>query len=422
MDSKVLIKAMAIVTLFVAMMFVVILLVNGYGTGRSKKKDLFAEPSSEEDIAEEDGMIKGSNLYAWMQDETFFDEVKVGNGKYENGDGENLVISASSVEKDLRIRIMDSSGKLVKGKLFEVLLGGTTEYEDSDMDGVIHISDLSPGDYDVQLAEAAGYIVPERPLRCTVKAKVDYKAIADISYLIKTEAEIDVAKEDTAENNAITEDGESPDNAKIKTVDGARFGIDVSKYQGVIDWNDAKKDGVQFAIIRCGYRGSSTGAIVEDPYFRTNMEGAIGAGIPVGVYFFTQAVNNVEAVEEASAVMELVSPYKLTYPIFIDTEGAGGKGRADKLEVIDRSFAVQTFCETIRTGGYTAGIYASKNWFNNRLDVTKLSADNVTWLAEYKDKPTYGGTYQMWQYSSSGKVSGIEGRVDMNLSYLDVAN
>lgn len=421
MDSKVLVKAMLIVTLFVAMMFAVILLVNGYGTEKNKKNELFEPKTTEDSVAEEDGRIKGSDLYAWMNDETFFDEEKIGDGKYDNSRGDELVISASSVEKDLRIRILDVDGHLVKGKLFEILLGGSASYKDEDMDGVIHISDLAPGDYEIMLAETADYIIPERPIRCTVKAKVDYKAIADISYLIKTEADIDAKKEDTAVNDAENE-GESGGNATIKTVDGARFGIDVSKYQGDIDWEEVKKSDVEFAIIRCGYRGSSTGAIVVDPYFEKNMAGAEAAGILVGVYFFTQATNNVEAVEEASAVLTLIKPYKVTYPVFIDTEGAGGKGRADNLEVIDRSFAVQTFCETIRTGGYTAGIYASKNWFNNKLDVTKLSADNVTWLAEYKDKPTYGGTYQMWQYSSSGKISGIEGRVDMNLSYLSVAN
>lgn len=420
MDSKMLLKAMFIVTLFVAMMFIIILLVNGYGTDSNKKKELFADKQQEDAVAEADGMIIGSDLYAWMQDETFFDEEKIGDGKYDNTNGQELVVSASSVEKDLRIRISDSSGKLVKGKLFEILLGGSASYKDEDMDGVIHISDLSPGDYEISLTEVAGYIVPERPLRCTVKAKVDYKAIADISYLIKTEADIDASKEDTAENGA-DEEGEAGGNSAIKTVDGAKFGIDVSKYQKEIDWEEVKKSGVEYAIIRCGYRGSSTGAIVVDPYFDKNMQGAAEAGIPVGVYFFTQATNNVEAVEEASAVLSLIKPYKLTYPIFVDTEGAGGKGRADNMEVIDRSFAVQTFCETIRTGGYTAGVYASKNWFNNKLDVTKLSADNVTWLAEYKEKPTYGGTYQLWQYSSSGSISGIEGRVDMNLSYLKVS-
>ena len=149
------------------------------------------------------------------------------------------------------------------------------------------------------------------------------------------------------------------------------------------------------------------------------MEGAIENNIPVGIYFFTQAINDIEAVEEASAVLSLIKDYDITYPVYIDTEGAGGQGRADSLEVSERSKICQTFCETIRSGEYKAGIYASKNWFNKKLDITKLSADNVTWLAEYQDEPSYGGTYQMWQYSSGGRVNGIEGRVDFNLSYLD---
>lgn len=417
MDSKILRRALLLVTLFVALVFVIILMANGYiGVNKTAPAPVVVE-EPEEQIAEEDGKIIGSDLSAWMYDETFFDEIKIGDGKYENAKGEPLVLSASSVEKDLRIRISDSSGHLVKGKLFTVTVSGDVEYQDDDMDGVIHVTDLSPGDYEVALAETAGFVVPSIPLRCNVKAKVDYKAIEDISYLIKTEADIDAAKEDTAVNDA---EEESSGNSAIKTIEGARFGIDVSKYNGTIDWKAAKAAGVEFAIIRCGYRGSSTGAIVEDPYFKKNMEGAIAEGIPVGVYFFTQATNAVEAVEEASAVMTLIKPYKLTYPVFIDTEGAGGHGRADGLEVLDRSYAVQTFCETVRSGGYTAGIYASKNWFNKKLDVTKLSADNVTWLAEYADKPTYGGTYQLWQYSSAGRIDGIEGRVDMNISHLHV--
>jgi len=417
MDSRVLRRALLIVTLFALLIFFVVLAANGYGFNKKSKVEVAETTEVEEDIAEEDGMIKGSDLSAWMYDETFFDEVLIGDGKYDNSKGEDLVLSASSVEKDLRIRISDSTGHLVKGKKFSVTLSGDAQYVDDDMDGVIHVTELVPGDYEILLDQTPGYIVPTKPLLCNVKAKVEYKAIADISYLIKTEADIDASKEDTAVNDAASD---SSGNSAIKTVEGARFGIDVSKYNGEIDWVSAKEAGVEFAVIRCGYRGSSTGAIVEDPYFKKNMEGAIAAGIPVGVYFFTQATNNVEAVEEASAVMTLVEPYKLSLPVFIDTEGAGGHGRADGLEVLDRSYAVQTFCETIRSGGYTAGVYASKNWFNNRLDVTKLSADNVTWLAEYNDKTTYGGTYQMWQYSSAGRISGIEGNVDMNISYLHV--
>ena len=181
-----------------------------------------------------------------------------------------------------------------------------------------------------------------------------------------------------------------------------------------------KEEGVGFAIIRAGYRGSVTGSLVEDYYFKRNIEGAIQAGIPVGVYFFTQATNQVEAVEEASMVLTLCQDYQLTYPIFIDTEGAGGEGRADKLDAKTRTAVCEAFCETIRNSGHQAGIYASKNWFNDRLDTSRLP-DNITiWLAEYADAPTYEKKYHMWQYSSSGRILGIEGRVDLNLSFLDI--
>ncbi len=417
MDSKILRRALLTVTLFVAIVFIIILMVNGVFDKSTKSHATIASEQSDGPIADKDGRIIDSDLDAWKYDETFFDENLIGGGKYNNTKGEPVVLSASSVEKDLRIRIAGANGKLVKGKQFAVTVGGTIEAVDEDMDGVIHVSNLKPGDYEILLSETPGYIVPTEPMTCTVKAKVEYKAIDDISYLIKTEADIDASKEDTAVNDAAEE---SSGNSAVKTVDGAKFGIDVSKYNGLIDWNKVKNAGVEFAIVRCGYRGSSTGTIVVDPYFNTNMEKATLAGVPLGVYFFTQATNTVEAVEEASAVVELIKSYNLEYPVFIDTEGAGGHGRADNLEVIDRSFIVQTFCETIRSAGYTAGIYASKNWFNKKLDITKLSADNVTWLAEYNDKPSYGGTYQMWQYSSAGSIDGIEGRVDMNLSYLDM--
>jgi len=176
---------------------------------------------------------------------------------------------------------------------------------------------------------------------------------------------------------------------------------------------------VEFAIIRAGYRGSSSGSLVVDPYFEQNIKGALDNGINVGIYFFTQAIDEREAVEEASIVLSLIKGYDVTYPVFIDSEGAGGNGRADNLDVPTRSKVCQAFCETIRSGGYAAGVYASKNWLNNRLDITKFSGDNVIWLAEYRneDEPTYGGTYGLWQYTSSGRLNGIEGRVDFNLCF-----
>lgn len=192
-------------------------------------------------------------------------------------------------------------------------------------------------------------------------------------------------------------------------------GIDVSKYQGNIDWGAVAASGINFAIIRVGYRGSASGALVQDPYFKKNISGATKAGIKVGLYFFTQAVNEAEAVEEASMAMSLASGYKVTYPIFIDTESASN-GRANGLSKSARTAVAKAFCQTVRNGGYKAGVYASKSWYANQLNASALNGYCI-WVAQYNSSCTYSGKYDMWQYSSKGSVSGIKGNVDMNISY-----
>lgn len=194
------------------------------------------------------------------------------------------------------------------------------------------------------------------------------------------------------------------------------LGIDVSKWNGDIDWNAVKNSGVNYVIIRCGYRGSSTGALIEDPKFKTNIKGATAAGLKVGVYFFTQAVNEVEAVEEASMVLSLISGYKISYPVFLDVEPSGG--RADSISASVRTAVCNAFSQTITNSGYAAGIYANKTWLNEKINTGGLGAAYKIWLAQYAAKPTYGGKYHLWQYTSKGSVSGIKGNVDMNLSYL----
>ena len=193
------------------------------------------------------------------------------------------------------------------------------------------------------------------------------------------------------------------------------FGIDVSKWNGTINWTAVKNSGVSFVIIRCGFRGSSQGALIEDSMFRKNIEGATAAGLNVGVYFYTQAVNEVEAVEEASMVLSLIKNYRISYPIFIDTEASGG--RADGISKEMRTAVCKAFCETIRNAGYTPGIYASKSWFTTKLNTGSLSAYKI-WLAQYATTPTYTGRYDLWQYSDKGTISGISGNVDVNYSYL----
>ncbi|MBR4669550.1 MAG: glycoside hydrolase family 25 protein [Butyrivibrio sp.] len=192
-------------------------------------------------------------------------------------------------------------------------------------------------------------------------------------------------------------------------------GIDVSKWNGSIDWNKVKNEGIDFAIIRCGYRGSSAGALIEDPTFRTNMKGAQAAGIKVGVYFFTQAVNEVEAVEEASMVINLCKGYGLTYPVYLDVEGSNGRG--DSISAAQRTANIKAFCGTIQNAGYKAGVYANKTWFTSKINTSQLTNYKI-WLAQYAAAPTYNATrYDMWQYTSKGKVSGISGNVDMNTWY-----
>lgn len=194
------------------------------------------------------------------------------------------------------------------------------------------------------------------------------------------------------------------------------LGIDVSKWNGAINWDAVKNSGINFVIIRCGFRGSATAALVEDANFRSNIKGAQAAGLKVGVYFYSQAVNEVEAVEEASMALSLVSGYNLSYPIFLDVESSGGRG--DKISAAERTKVCEAFCRTVANSGYKAGVYANKTWFNSMINTSSISGYKI-WLAQYAAAPTYTTTrYDMWQYSSKGSVSGISGKVDMNISYL----
>ena len=193
-------------------------------------------------------------------------------------------------------------------------------------------------------------------------------------------------------------------------------GIDVSSHQGNIDWASVKAAGINFAIIRVGYRGSQTGALVEDSCFKKNIQGATANGINVGVYFFTQATTEAEAVEEASMALTLCSGYNLSYPIFVDTENGSGAARANGLDKGTRTACVAAFCKTIANGGRKAGVYASKSWYNNKIDASAFS-NYFIWVAQYNTTCNYKGKYNMWQYSSKGSVPGIKGNVDVNIAY-----
>lgn len=194
-------------------------------------------------------------------------------------------------------------------------------------------------------------------------------------------------------------------------------GIDVSYYQGKdINWAKVKSGGISFAFLRCGYSGTSNGKRCADSTFKDNMREATAAGVDVGAYYFSQARTVKEARAEAAFAIKQVkaSGCKITLPLVIDTENyPGGRASSSKLNRSKRTAAVKAFCDYVKSKGYTPMIYASTSWLNNNLDMKKLSGYQV-WVAQYNDTVTYKGSYRCWQYTSSGKVPGIKGRVDLN--------
>ncbi len=196
-------------------------------------------------------------------------------------------------------------------------------------------------------------------------------------------------------------------------------GIDVSAYQGNINWTSVKNSGISFVIIRCAFRGYTQGGLILDSKYKEYIKGASDAGLKVGIYIFSQAVNDKEAVEEASLCVNLAQGYRISYPIFIDSEysNRNHNGRADGLSKAQRTSVCKAFCETIKSAGYTPGVYASKSWFKDKLDANQLNGYRI-WLAHYCGKTDYTGKYDLWQHSSTGSVNGISGNVDLDISYL----
>lgn len=196
-------------------------------------------------------------------------------------------------------------------------------------------------------------------------------------------------------------------------------GIDVSDHQKYINWKKVKNDGIQFAFIRCGYRGYSTGGIRADAYFENNIREAKKNGIKVGVYFFSQAVSVEEAREEAQFTLKQIKNYDLDLPVVFDMEQAGnGKGRVDHLSREIWTQNAVTFCHIMQNHGYQAMVYNSTNLFE-KLFVPEYLQEFDTWIAQYDvSYPTYPYTFSCWQYSSTGKVDGIDVDTDMDIRFV----
>ena len=194
--------------------------------------------------------------------------------------------------------------------------------------------------------------------------------------------------------------------------------IDVSAYQGEIDWEKVKGDGIEHAFIRIGFRSAEGGNIRADKYYQDNIRNAEDAGIKRGVYFFSQAVNTDEAVEEAKYVLRHIRGKGIELPVAFDMEHISGGDRISKLSIKEKTEITDAFCETIEKHGHEAVIYGNPTWLNRNLQLEYLT-DYSIWLAHYTDNTDFDKEFMMFQYTDSGSVSGIKGYVDLNLMVKD---
>ncbi len=252
---------------------------------------------------------------------------------------------------------------------------------------------------------------------------------------------VDVPSGTPAAQMGVIDDAEDPQGGISEEAGGAQaafadayvpdgeavLGIDVSKYQGVIDWTAVKEAGVEFAMIRVGYRAKTTGALYEDPGARYNLQEAAKNGIRIGVYFFSSAVSEQEAKEEAAWAAGLISRYPITYPVAYNCEDfQSADSRQNALDKETRTKIACAFLDTVRSFGYTGMFYASCNEMEGsaQWDMSMLEDRCMVWVSQYPERsypqtasPDYSGKYAMWQYTSQGEVPGIKGKVDLDLAW-----
>lgn len=268
--------------------------------------------------------------------------------------------------------------------------------------------------------------------------------IFDLNEDIPANDEVKSNLKNTAEKEAVTEttgDNDDPQGNSTEGIsldvrdieksdnetDVITYGIDVAKWQGVIDWAEVKDAGVDFAMIRVGYRTQVNGEINEDVYAKYNLQQAQKHGIKIGAYFFSTAINEKEAKEEAKWVVDFIAPYKITYPVAYNCEGfSDPKNRQYGMSKEERSKLAEVFLDFIKENGYTPMFYGAKSELEESRDwdTSKLTNKYKIWVAQYpasidsvSQKSSYSGPHDMWQYTSNGKVPGINGSVDLNIAY-----
>lgn len=213
-----------------------------------------------------------------------------------------------------------------------------------------------------------------------------------------------------------------------KYTDGSKkisqIGVDISKHDGTVNFERLKSDGVDYVMIRLGARGYNTGQLSLDDNFAENMEAAVKAELNIGVYFYSQAINQEEALQEAYFLIQTLEPYRahINFPVAFEMENiANDKARIDGLSRSDKTTIACTFLEAIKAAGYIPMVYGNKEWLIKNVDLTRLQ-DYDVWLSQDQDTPDYPYLYTMWQYTTTGSVNGITGDASLNISFVNYSD
>lgn len=317
----------------------------------------------------------------------------------------DLYLTATSTGEDMFISVCGANGAPIEGVRFQLTLISPNNEEilcSTYDDGSCYLVELSAGKYIISMTPQSGYETPES-IECIVPS------------LTHDATSVQALK--TGLNNV---------NGKLyfQTNSGeiaGKIGIDLSCFNRYIDWDELRKTGVDFAILRIGGRGWGSGHIYVDRRFQEYYDAARTAGLETGVYFYSAATNITEAVEEAEFILDVLRGAPLEMPIYIDIEYSGDypNGRADKLSKAVRTGIINAFSAVIQQAGYKSGVYSGAYYIQHELDLSSLTANSL-WMANYTQNsalPNVDWAYDIWQYTESGRVRGVSGTVDVNVIF-----
>lgn len=287
------------------------------------------------------------------------------------------------------------------------------QYDTGSFPEVVHISETEPVETEVEEAEA-------EPVETEVREAETEPQMIHFVDVYGEEYEVEqnpLVAEHEYDLTAFVHDGDKL--TYESELFDSRLGVDVSHHNGVIDWERVKEQGIEFAIIRLGYRGyGAEGRIRLDRQFENNIVNAQKAGLEVGVYFFAQAVSEEEAEEEADFVLEHLSDYEIQLPIVYDPESIlDAQARTDDVTGEQFTLNAEIFCKRMKEAGYQPMIYCNMLWEAYELDLAQLSEYPI-WYADYELLPQTPYYFEYWQYTNQGNVDGIQGNVDLDIQFI----